>query len=113
MKDLFETAREYARTEEALARETAIGMDVHELRKAYISSVGLVAYYTKLEREMTKPRLHLEQIQKLMLQLNAEEILRQADVAQEQGQKIAGTARVPAKPLIELMSVLRLIISRE
>lgn len=108
---MYQEAREYAKTQEDIAREQVMAMDVKELRDAYISMAGMVAYYTKIERDMTKPRLHLDAIQELLKQIKAEQILRQAELAEEQGVGITGTARVPAKPLIDLLSRLQQITS--
>jgi hypothetical protein len=104
--DLFEQAREYAAEEEAKARLAVESMTEDQLRRECVSLMGMVAYYTKVEREMTKPRLHLEQIQKLLVKIKADDLLRQAADAEEQGVSL-GIARVPAKPLVELLNVLR------
>jgi hypothetical protein len=108
--NVYDNAREYAAQAEQQALDQVAGMDLETLRREYVSMAGMVAYYTKIEREMTKPRLHLEAIKELLVKIKAEELIRQANEAEEQGVSL-GIARVPAKPLIELVDRLQQITS--
>lgn len=105
--NVHETARQYAAEAEQQAQAQAMEMDIETLRREYVAMSSMVAYYTKIEREMTKPRLHLDAIKKLLVKLKADEILNQAEVAEEQGMPVSVMARVPAKPLIQLLDVLK------
>ncbi len=106
LRDVYDAATQYASEAERQAQAQVEGIDIDTLRREYVSMMGMVAYYTKVEREMTKPRWHMELISKLLVKLRAEDVLRQAADAEEQGVAL-GIARVPAKPLVELLNVLR------
>ncbi len=106
-KELYAAAMNYAAEAELQAQAQVGGMDIETLRRDYVSMMGMVAYYTKIERVMTKPRLHMDAIKSLLVKMKADELLDQAALAEEQGMPISGTARVPAKPLIELLSQLK------
>ena len=106
-RDMYDAAAEYGAEAEHQAQAQVEGMDIDTLRREYVSMMGMVAYYTKIERVMAKPRLHMDAIKKLLVKIKADEILEQAALAEEQGMPVSGTARVPAKPLIELLSQLK------
>lgn len=106
-RDVYDAAAQYATEAEQQAKAQVGGMDIEALRREYVSMTGMVAYYTKIERVMTKPRLHMDAIKKCLVKLKADQILEQAALAEEQGMPISVTARVPAKPLIELLSQLK------
>lgn len=106
-KELYDAATAYAAEAERQAQAQVGGLDIETLRREYVSMMGMVAYYTKIERVMTKPRLHMDEIKKLLVKMKADEMLEQAALAEEQGMPISVTARVPAKPLIELLSQLK------
>lgn len=108
----YEDAREYAREAEQQAQAQVDSIDVETLRKEYVSLTGMVAYYTKIEREMAQPRMHMDAIRGLLKQLKADELIRQAESAVEMGAEISGVARVPAKPLIELLERLTMLSRR-
>lgn len=106
-RDMYDAASAYAAEAERQAQAQVGDMDIETLRREYVSMTGMVAYYTKIERVMTKPRLHMDAIKKLLVKMKADEILEQAALAEEQGMPVSVTARVPAKPLIELLSQLK------
>lgn len=107
LRDVYDAATQYASEAERQAQAQVGGIDIDTLRREYVSMMGMVAYYTKIERVMTKPRLHMDAIKKLLVKMRADEILEQAALAEEQGMPVSVTARVPAKPLIELLSQLK------
>ena len=106
-RDMYDAASAYAAEAERQAQAQVGDMDIETLRREYVSMTGMVAYYTKIERVMTKPRLHMDAIKKCLVKLKADQILDQAALAEEQGVPVSVTARVPAKPLIELLSQLK------
>lgn len=101
--NVYEEAREYAAHAEGKAAHEAVNMTHETLQAEYVSLSGMVAYYTKLERVGIQPQLHSKTINKLLQQVGADTLIAQAQVAEEQGVEIAGTARVPAKALIDLL----------
>ena len=101
--ELYVAATNYAAEAELQAQAQVGGIDIETLRREYVSMMGMVAYYTKIERVMAKPRLHMDAIKKLLVKMKADEMLEQAALAEEQGMPISATARVPAKPLLELL----------
>ena len=107
LRDVYDAATQYASEAERQAQAQVGGIDIDTLRREYVSMMGMVAYYTKIERVMTKPRLHMDAIKKLLVKMRADEILEQAALAEEQGMPVSVTARVPAKPLVELLSQLK------
>lgn len=107
LKDAYDAATQYAAEAERQAQAQVESIDLETLRREYVSMMGMVAYYTKIERVMTKPRLHMDAIKKLLVRMKADEILEQAALAEDQGMPVSVTARVPAKPLIELLSQLK------
>lgn len=107
LKDVYDAATQYAAEAERQAQAQVESIDLETLRREYVSMMGMVAYYTKIERVMTKPRLHMDAIKKLLVRMKADEILEQAALAEDQGSPISVTARVPAKPLVELLSQLK------
>lgn len=113
MTDVYEVARAYAAEAERQAKEQVWGLKVETLQAEYVSLTAMVAYYTKIEREMARPRFHMDAIRKLLVQIKAEEILQQAELADEQGVEISGDARVPAKPFLALLERLQEIANPE
>ncbi len=107
--DLYDEARAYAAEAEQQAQAQAELMTLETLRREYVALTGMVAYYTKMEREMAKPRLHMDAMRDLLVKLKADELIRQYEEAVEMGAEVTGNARVPAKPLIELLERVRLI----
>lgn len=107
LRDVYDAATQYASEAERQAQAQVGGIDIDTLRREYVSMMGMVAYYTKIERVMTKPRLHMDAIKKILVKMRADEILEQAALAEEQGMPVSVTARVPAKPLVELLSQLK------
>lgn len=109
---IYAEAREYAEGERRVAQEGVMQLDIQALRREYIDLMAMVAYYTRLEQAMSAtPRLHFDALKKAMKDIKADEMLHQADVAAEDGMPIAGTARVPAKPLLEILSRLKAMLS--
>lgn len=108
---IYDSARLYAHEAEEQAKAQVNDMTLETLRKEYIGLTGLVAYYTKVEREMTKPRLHLDAIKALLVKLKAEEVLQQYETAEQDGIPVGNYARVPTKPLIDLLSRLQQMTS--
>lgn len=105
--DMYQAANEYAAEAEAQAKERVGEMSLEELRAEYVALTAMAAYYTKMEVVMAQPRFHMEAIKELLIDLKAPELLRQAEIAQEQGVEISGAARVPAKPLLSLLARLQ------
>jgi hypothetical protein len=112
LESIYADAREYAEGERRVAQEGVMQLDIPALRREYIDLMAMVAYYTRIEQAMSAtPRLHFDALRKAMTDIKADEMLRQADVAAEDGMPIAGTARVPAKPLLEILSRLKAMLS--
>lgn len=112
LDEIYAEAREYAEGERKLAQEGVMQMDIHALRREYIDLMAMVAYYTRIEQALSAtPRLHFDALKKAMKDIMADEMLHQADLAAEDGTPIAGTARVPAKPLLEILSRLKAMLS--
>jgi hypothetical protein len=49
----------------------------------------------------------MDVIKKLLVKIQADKLLGQAEIAEDMGISISETVRVPAKPLIELLSQLK------
>lgn len=112
LERIYEEARDYASAEQDKARAQIDQLSTDELKAAYLDMIAMTAYYTKLERTMSAtPRLHFDAIKRCMTDIDAEEILRQADMAEEEGTQISGTARVKARALIELLRQVRAAFS--
>lgn len=112
LERIYAEAREYAEGERKLAQEGVMQVDIKDLRREYIDLMAMVAYYTRIEQAMSAtPRLHFDALKKAMKDIKADELLHQADLAAEEGTPIAGTARVQAKPLLEILSRLKAILS--
>lgn len=113
MTDMYQAAREYAAEAEAEAKKHVGEMSLEELRTEYVALTAMAAYYTKMEVVMAQPRFHTEAIKELLIDMKAQEILHQAEIAQEQGVKISGTARVPTQPLLALLARLQQLVNPE
>ena len=108
LERIYAEAREYAEGERKLAQEGVMQVDIKDLRREYIDLMAMVAYYTRIEQAMSAtPRLHFDALSKDLKDIKADELLAQADIAAEQGVPIAGTARVPVKPLLDILSRLK------
>jgi hypothetical protein len=104
IETLYDEAQIHANEEAINAKRHVDEMDIELLKKEYVELIGLVAYYTKLEATMSAmPRLHYDAIKQAMKELGAEKLVQQAEIAAEQGVEISGLARVPAKPLLNLL----------
>lgn len=102
---IYSEARQYAEQERQLAIEEAEKLDIQQLRKEYVDLMAMVAYYTKLERSLSAtPRLQFDALRKALNDIDADEILHQAALAEEDGVPLGQYARVKAKPLITLLT---------
>lgn len=112
VETVYEEARQYATEAQHEARGYVNELDIDTLRKELIDSIGMVAYYTKIERALSAtPRLHYDGLRSAYKALDADNLLAQAEKAAEEGVEIAGTCRVKAKPLVDLLFRLRAILS--
>lgn len=112
MNDVYDDARQYAAEAQHEARQYVNDLDIDTLRKELIDSIGMVAYYTKIERALSgTPRLHYDALRSAYKQLNADNLLAQAEQAVESGIEISGTCSVKTKPLIDLLHRIRAIVS--
>lgn len=110
--DIYAAARQYATEEQHEAKKWVMEMDVDALRKELIDSIGMVAYYTKIERALSAtPRLHYDALRTAYKDLEGDKLLEQAERAAEEGVEISGTCHVKAKPLVDLLFRLRAILS--
>lgn len=107
--DSYEEARAYAAEAERQAQAQAELLTLETLRREYVALTGMVAYYTKMEREMARPRYQMDAIKRLLVELKADRLVQQYEEAVEMGVEVSGNARVPAKPLIELLERVRAI----
>jgi|LauGreDrversion4_2_1035121.scaffolds.fasta_scaffold1973145_2 hypothetical protein len=108
---IYSRAREYAEGERQAALEDVKTMDEDRLKKEYVDLISLVAYYTKLEQAiLATPRSHFDGLRAALKEIDADEILRQASIAEEEGMPIAGMARVKAKPLITLLGRIKALL---
>jgi hypothetical protein len=95
IEDVYAQARQYASEEQHEARQYVNDLDIDTLRKELIDSIGLVAYYTKIERALSAtPRLHYDGLRSAYTSLGADNILAQAERAVEEGVEISGTCSV-------------------
>jgi len=109
---IYDEARQYATEAQNEAKQWVGEMDIETLRRELVDSIGMVAYYTKIERALSAtPRLHYDALRSSYKALDADKLLEQAEKAAEEGIEIAGTCRVPAKPLLDLLFRLRAILS--
>jgi hypothetical protein len=112
VENIYEDARQYATEAQHEARQYVNDLDIDTLRKELIDSIGMVAYYTKIERQLSAtPRLHYDGLRSAYKQLEADNLLAQAEKAAEEGVELSGTCRVKAKPLVDLLFRLRAILS--
>lgn len=112
VENIYEAAREYATEAQHEARQYINDLDIDTLRQELIESIGMVAYYTKIERALSAtPRLHYDGLRSAYKTLDADNLLAQAEKAAEEGIDVAGTCRVKAKPLLDLLFRLRAILS--
>lgn len=112
VENIYDAAREYATEAQHEARQYINDLDIDTLRQELVESIGMVAYYTKIERALSAtPRLHYDGLKSAYKALDADNLLAQAERAAEDGIEIAGTCRVPAKPLLDLLFRLRAILS--
>jgi hypothetical protein len=111
IEDVYAQARQYASEEQHEARQYVNDLDIDTLRKELIDSIGLVAYYTKIERALSAtPRLHYDGLRSAYTSLGADNILAQAERAVEEGVEISGTCSVKSKPLIDLLFRVRAML---
>lgn len=106
---LYEEAREYAAEAEQQAQAQVASIDIETLRREYVALTGMVAYYTKMERDIMKSRFQMDAIKRLLVEIKADRLVQQYEEAVEMGVEVTGNARVPAKPLIELLERVRSI----
>lgn len=111
--EIYDVANAYAAEAETQAKETVDSMSLEQLRAEYVALTAMNAYYTKMEVVRAQPRFHRDAIKEALVDIKADELLRQAEVAHEQGVEISGSARVPAKPLLSLLSILRQMVNPE
>ena len=112
MNDVYDDARQYAAEAQHEARQYVNDLDIDTLRKELIDNIGMVAYYTKIERALSAtPRLHYDGLRSAYKALEADNLLAQVEKAAEEGVEISGTCRVKAKPLVDLLFRLRAILS--
>jgi hypothetical protein len=112
VENIYDEARQYATEAQHEARQYVNDLDIDTLRKELIDSIGMVAYYTKIERQLSAtPRLHYDGLRSAYKQLDADNLLAQAEKAAEEGVELSGTCRVKAKPLVDLLFRLRAILS--
>lgn len=112
MNDVYDDARQYAAEAQYEARQYVNDLDIDTLRKELIDNIGMVAYYTKIERALSAtPRLHYDGLRSAYKALEADNLLAQVEKAAEEGVEISGTCRVKAKPLVDLLFRLRAILS--
>lgn len=105
-------AREYAASEREKIVDQADGMHIDQLKAEYIAAMEMVAYYTKLEQiTSATPRYQFDSLLAAMKDIGADEILHQAAQAEEEGFPLAQYCRVKAKPLLSILSRLKLILS--
>lgn len=101
---IYEEAREYAEGERQIAIAEVEKLDIERLKKEYVDLISMVAYYTKIEQTMSaKPRYHFDGLRAALKDIDAEEILRQAELAEDDGIPVGQYARVKAKPLLNLL----------
>lgn len=111
-EQIYEDARQYATEAQHEARQYINELDIDTLRKELIDSIGMVAYYTKIERQLSAtPRLHYDGLRSAYKALDADNLLAQAEHAVEEGVELSGTCRVKTKPLVDLLFRLRAILS--
>lgn len=102
---IYSEARQYAEQERQSAMEESKKLDIEQLRKEYVDLMAMVAYYTKLERSLSAtPRLQFDALRKALNDIDADEILHQAALAEEDGVPLGQYARVKARPLITLLT---------
>lgn len=110
--DVYAAARQYATEAQHEAKQYVNEMDIDALRKELIDNIGMVAYYTKIERALSAtPRMHYDALRTAYKGLDGDKLLAQAEQAAEEGVEISGTCHVPAKPLVDLLFRLRAILS--
>lgn len=103
--DVYQMAREYAEGERQSAIEESKKLDIEQLRKEYVDLMGMVAYYTKLEQlSSATPRSHFDGIRKALKEIGADQIIRQARMADEEGIPLGQWARVRTMPLLNLLT---------
>jgi hypothetical protein len=108
---VHQEATEIAGVAELEASDTVDKMDVDSLRRACVSLTGMTAYYIAVESRVSAQQAHLEAIRKLLIQMDAERLTDAADALVESGHKLHGVARVKAKPFVDLIKRLRLIVN--
>lgn len=87
-----------------VALAEAENMQPEELRTAYAEAIALVEYYSTMERRTSaNPRLHFDAIRRCLKEMKAENILRQADDAEDQGIELSRNCMVPTRPLLDLI----------
>lgn len=102
---IYSEARQYAEQERQSAMEESKKLDIEQLRKEYVDLMAMVAYYTKLERSLSAtPRLQFDALRQALKDIDAEDILHQAALAEEDGIPLGQYARVKARPLITLLT---------
>ena len=112
VENVYDEARQYATEAQHEARQYVNDLDIDTLRKELIDSIGMVAYYTKIERALSAtPRMHYDGLRSAYKALDADNLLAQAERAAEEGVELSGTCRVKAKPLVDLLFRLRAILS--
>lgn len=105
-------AREYAAAEREKIVDQVDGMHIDQLKAEYIAAMEMVAYYTKLEQiTSATPRYQFDSLRAALVDIGADEILNQATQASEEGFPLAQYCRVKAKPLLNILSRVKLIVT--
>jgi hypothetical protein len=80
---LYSRAREAGADAENIAKVTVKTLTREQLEAEYISLCGMVAYYSKLERDqIANPLRHFEKIRESFREANAEDLLQEEDLEQ-------------------------------
>lgn len=104
IENVYARAQEYANSVIELALAEAKNAEREELEKMYAGAVSLNAYYTRIEAKLSAlPRLSYDVLRQSLRDIQAQELLSQAAMVEDQGGQLSNHVTVKTRPLLTLL----------